>query len=125
MALLMLFRYRSLVQIDARSHFTASLELLRQSHAVLSVERQYTAWSGVIPAPFYHGIPSLTVVYRGKLLSFSTRVSMHYEVGIEVCHLEQYYNQSTFPLVSFLFLSFLKTQCVWLNLVYGFCTKLL
>ena len=23
--------------------------------------------------PFYHGIPSLTIVYRGKPLSFSTR----------------------------------------------------
>ena len=28
----------------------------------------YTAWNEVIPGPFYHGIPSHTVVYRGKQL---------------------------------------------------------
>ena len=31
-------------------------------------------WNGVIPGPFYSGIPLLTIVYRGKPLSFSTRV---------------------------------------------------
>ena len=39
--------------------------------AVYRVERQYTVWNGVISGPFYRGIP---VVYRGKPLSFSTRV---------------------------------------------------
>ena len=40
------------------------------------MERRYTAWNGVIPGPFYRGIPSLTVVYRGKPLCFSTRVDL-------------------------------------------------
>ena len=45
---------------------------MRGTQVVLSVEGQYTAWNGVILGPFYHGIPSLTVVYHGKPLSFST-----------------------------------------------------
>ena len=39
----------------------------RGIQAVLSVERQYTMWNGVISSPFYRGILSLTIVYRGKL----------------------------------------------------------
>ena len=67
----------SLVQSGARSHLTASFELPRLMHGiqeVLSVERQYTAWNGMILGLIYRGIPSLTVVYRGKPLSFSTQV---------------------------------------------------
>ena len=40
------------------------------------MERQYTAWNGVIPGPFYRGILSLIVVYCGISLSFSTQVGM-------------------------------------------------
>ena len=43
--------------------------------AVLSEEWQYiyrVEWSDT--GPFYHGILSLTIIYRGKLLSFSTQV---------------------------------------------------
>ena len=47
--------------------------ITRGIQAVLGVERQYTTWNGVILGPFYRGIPSLTVVCRGKPLSFSTR----------------------------------------------------
>ena len=37
-----------------------------------------TTWNGVIPGPFYRGIPLLTAVYRGKPLSFSTRGFLKY-----------------------------------------------
>ena len=46
---------RSLVQSGAMSHFTAQLRITATItcgiQVVLSVERQYTAWDGVIPGP--------------------------------------------------------------------------
>ena len=59
------------VSLHCQLRITATIT--RGIRAVLSVERQYTAWNGVIPGPIYHGTPSLTVVYHGKPLSFSTR----------------------------------------------------
>ena len=61
-------------QVSLHCQLRITATITRGIQAVLSVERQYTAWNGVIPGPFYRSIPSLTVVYRGKPLSFSTRV---------------------------------------------------
>ena len=63
-------------QISLHCQFRITATITRGIQAVLSVERQYTAWNGVIPGPFYRGIPSLTIVYHGKPLSFSTRGSI-------------------------------------------------
>ena len=57
------------------------MTITRGIQVVLGVERQYTAWNGVIPGPFYCGIPSLTIVYHGKLLSFSTRAYAEFHTG--------------------------------------------
>ena len=64
----------SLVQIvSLHCQLRITATITRGIQAVLSVEWQFTVWNGVIPGPFYHGILSLTVVYCGKPLSFSTR----------------------------------------------------
>ena len=58
-------------QVSLHCQLRIATTITRGIQAVVSVERQYTVWYGVIPGPFYHSIPSLTVVYRGKPLSFS------------------------------------------------------
>ena len=81
MALLTLFRCSdrkiagaNRCQVSLHCQLRIAATITRSIQTVLSVERQYTAWNGVILGPFYHCIPSLTIVYRSKLLSFSTWV---------------------------------------------------
>ena len=64
-------------QVSLHCQLRITTTITRGIQAVLSVERQYTAWNGVILGPFYRSILSLIVVYRGKLLSFSTRACIY------------------------------------------------
>ena len=63
-------------QVSLHCQLRITATITRGIQAVLSIKRQYTAWNGVILGPFYRSTQSLTVVYRGKPLSFSTRVSL-------------------------------------------------
>ena len=62
-------------QVSLHCQLRITATIVHGIQGVLSVEQQYTVWNGVIPGPFYRGIPSHTIVYHGKLLNFFTRVT--------------------------------------------------
>ena len=86
-------------QVSLHCQLRITATITRGIQAVLSMERQYITWNGVIPGPFYRGIPSLTFEYSGKLLSFSTwdcmQVKLLYQMYMKDWCLSRYKPQDT------------------------------